>query len=62
MSLFGMQVACQCDDDPKGMVMLTSWDGENSLSGFVEGRRYIWECQTCGNTVCVNMKSMEVEA
>jgi len=62
MTLFAMQVACSCDNNPSGMVMLTSWDGQQDCEkGFVPGRRYLWECQLCKIIICVNMKEMEVE-
>jgi len=59
MTLFGMQVACACTDDrPAPMENLTSWDG-NGDGDWVEGRRYVWECQICGHQVCVNIKEMD---
>ena len=63
MSAFSMQVACGCGlTAPTGMDQLQCWDGEDSPSGFVEGRRYIWQCPSCGNQVCVNLNLLEVEA
>jgi len=40
------------------MENLASWDG-NGEGNWVEGRRYIWECQECGHQVCINMKEMD---
>ena len=63
MSLFSMQVACGCGlNGPTGMDQLTTYNGEDSPSGFGKGRRYIWQCPHCGNQVCVNLNEMEVEA
>ena len=60
MSAFSMQVACGCGlNGPTGMDQLTSYDGEDSPAGFVEGRRYIWQCPSCGNQVCVNLNLLE---
>ena len=65
--LFSMQVACGCQLDPDAEDSFVSpcdnlqaWDGP-SMNGFVRGRRYVWKCQTCGNTICVNLTSMEDE-
>lgn len=59
--LISMQVACGCclDAETKtGEVSpcegITTFDGPHQ-GGFVQGRRYLWRCQTCGNTICVNL-------
>jgi len=60
MSAFSMQVACGCGSNgPIGMDQLQSWDGEDNAAGFVEGRRYIWQCPSCGNQVCVNLNLLD---
>jgi hypothetical protein len=61
MSAFGMQVACDCKEgNPQPMMMIETWDGEVN-AGWDEGRRYVWECQTCTRRVCINMKFIEIE-
>lgn len=59
MSAFGMQVACGCDSEAQPMENITSWDSDTLQGAFVPGRRYVWQCLTCGHTVCINMKLME---
>tara|TARA_R110000824_G_C14833434_1_gene638136 strand:- start:223 stop:405 length:183 start_codon:yes stop_codon:yes gene_type:complete len=60
MSAFSMQVACGCGSHgPIGMDQLQSWDGEDNPAGFVEGRRYIWQCPNCDNQVCINLKLLD---
>jgi len=55
-----MQVACGCGSNgPIGMDQLQSWDGEDNPAGFVEGRRYIWQCPNCDNQVCINLKLLD---
>ena len=61
MSLFGMQVACNCGDaEPSPMENVSSWDGDGEGS-FTVGRRYVWECQICGHKVCINMMEVDEE-
>ena len=61
MTLFGMQVACNCGDDgPSPMHNISSWDGVLTGS-FMVGRRYVWQCEICNHQVCINMKEMEEE-
>lgn len=64
-----MQVGCGCQMDPDvaevsssiagepvGMDPVFSWDKtQPSIGGFVRGRRYMWQCPTCGNVVCINL-------
>jgi len=60
MTLFGIQVACSCGwGAPIGMEQTSRWDGDDSASGFVAGRRYVWVCPECGHMICVNMKEMD---
>jgi len=59
MTLFGMQVACSCEDGPTGMDEIGRWDGDENPNGFTKGRRYIWECPGCGHQVCINMVEMD---
>ncbi len=66
MTLISMQVACGCSLDAKnetGHVSacdnVEAWDGP-TMNGFVEGRRYLWRCATCNNTICVNLTLPEV--
>ena len=54
MTAFGMQVACDCDDQPTGMECTGVWDG-NVTPGFDQGRRYVWECPNCARSICINM-------
>lgn len=58
MSAFGMQVGCKCADRPSAMECVDMWDGPDTPA-MVAGRRYIWECLTCGHQVCINMKLIE---
>jgi|TARA_Y100000033_G_C2691609_1_gene84014 hypothetical protein len=65
--LISMQVACGCCLDAEkeeGFASatdpITAWDGPDT-DGFVEGRRYLWRCQACGNTICVNLTLPEVK-
>ncbi len=63
MSAFSMQVACGCGDNgPIGMDQLHIWEGLNNPSGFIEGRRYVWQCPGCGNQICINMKLIEEDS
>ena len=65
--LISMQVACGCTLDPNNDDAdaspcdgITAWDGDY-VGGFVQGRRYLWRCQRCKNTICVNLTLPEVE-
>lgn len=65
--LISMQVACGCNLDAENEVgdvspcdSITAWDGP-TMNGFVEGRRYLWRCSRCQNTICVNLTLPEVE-
>jgi hypothetical protein len=61
MSAFGMQVACDCQDQPSAMECGEIWDAE-AVGGFTEGRRYVWTCNECGTSICINMKLVEEDA
>ena len=59
--MFGMQVACGCrTDHPASCDPIEHWDGDN-VSGWTEGRRYLWQCSECGTQIVVNMKVVEEE-
>lgn len=65
--LISMQVACGCALDAEtktGFISpcdsITTFDGGHQ-EGFVEGRRYLWRCQTCETTICVNLTLPEVK-
>lgn len=60
MSAFKMQVGCKCTGMPSGMECVETWDGPVT-PGFVEGRRYVWECLECGHQICINMALIEEE-
>ena len=62
MTLFSLQVACGCNPEgPIGMEPGQHWDGECMDGGFVGGRRYVWTCPDCGNTICINMEEYDGE-
>ena len=58
MSAFKMQVGCSCADIPSAMDCIDTWDGPDTPA-MVEGRRYVWECVTCKNRICINMVLFE---
>jgi len=59
MSAFGMQVACDCEGEPTGMIPGEVWDGDGFEGAFTEGRRYVWQCPLCMKSVCVNMQLVD---
>jgi len=67
MVRISMQVGCGCQMDaenqvgnPVGMNPVITWDGNTPEGdGFVEGRRYMWDCPVCGNPICINLTLLD---
>lgn len=72
MTRISIQVGCGCQMDPEnetgrpvGMNPVITWDGDTPNvdpdSGFVRGRRYMWDCPVCGNPICINLTLLDEE-